>query len=182
MKVIELLIIKTKLEELKNKKILEVAEGILPKDKIPKLKLPRMTKPKYKDTEGLGMKIPVGRHGVAEIGGAFLGGAAVGATTLATEAALFGAGTAIEEGSLLAGLNSVEDSMTARVLASASIGGGVGSSVNTVLGGGPVANVIASVAGGVASRNALKEYDQRQAAQKQYIDETTSLLTSGKKH
>ena len=158
---------KKKLEELKNKKILEVAEEILPKDKKPKMKNPKITKPKYKDTEGLGMKIPLGR--VAEIGGAFLGGAAVGATTLATEAALVGAGTAIEEGSLLAGLNSVKDTMTARALASASLGGGVGSSVNTALGGGPVANIIASVAGGVASRNALKRYDKRQAAQKQKI-------------
>ena len=95
------------MEELKNKKTLEVAKEVLPKDKKPKMKNPKMTKPKYKDTEGLGMKIPLGR--VAEIGGAFLGGAAVGATTLATEAALFGAGTAIEEGSLLAGLNSVKD-------------------------------------------------------------------------
>lgn len=128
----------------------------------------------YKDPEKLGMKIPVGN--IAAIGSAFLGGAGVGAATLATEAAIVGTGAAIEEGSLLAGLSTAKEAMSAKALLSASIGGGVGASVNEALGGGPAAHIISGVAGGVASRQALKRYDQKQAAKQRIVAETQPLL------
>ena len=120
------------------------------------------------------MKIPVGN--IAAIGSAFLGGAGVGAATLATEAAIVGTGAAIEEGSLLAGLSTAKEAMSAKALLSASIGGGVGASVNEALGGGPAAHIISGVAGGVASRQALKRYDQKQAAKQRIVAETQPLL------
>ena len=157
-----------------DKQIHDIAAQILPKGKKP-----RLPKHKYKDMEGLGMKIPI--NNIARIGGAVLGGATIGAATLATEAALVGAGSAIEEGSLVGGFNAARDVMSARALATSSIGGGVGSGVNELLGGGPAANVIASIAGGIASRNAIKRYDKRQASQQERINETTSLLTNGQR-
>ena len=100
---------KKKLDELKKKKINEIAAQILPNGKKPRL--PK----KVKDTEGLGMKIPLGRIG--EIAGTVASGALTGGLTLAGEALATG------------GLGA----LTTDAIAGSMIGGGVGAGVNSTL-------------------------------------------------
>ena len=118
----------------------------------------QQVKKTIKDTEGLGMKIPIGRIG--EIVGSVASGALTGGVTLAGEALVTG------------GLAS----LTADAIAGSMIGGGVGAGVNNALGGGQISNVLSGIAGGVAARGAISKYRQRQARQQQAVNETQPLL------
>jgi len=135
----------------KNNRIKQIAEQILPKGQ-------KLSKTKYKDTEGLGMKIPTERIG--QIAGTIASGALTGGLTLAGEALVTG------------GLST----LTGDAIAGSMIGGGVGSSVNEALGGGQIANVLSGIAGGVAARKAISKYRQRQQRQNQSVEETQPLL------
>jgi hypothetical protein len=168
-----------KIEQIQEKPINEeniqdIAVHILPKEQ--ELKYP--LKPKYKDKEDLNMNIPV--ENVAKIGGAFLGGAALGGAALLTDMAYTGAEVALSELSLTEGLVAARARATVPSLISYTLGGGVGAGVNTALGGSKEAGVVASLVSGIISRKALNKYNQRQAAQQETINETTSLLGNAK--
>ena len=118
-------------KHLDDKQIHDIAAQILPKGK--KSRLPK----KIKDTEGLGMKIPLENlaEKVAEIGGSVAAGALTGGASLAGQALFTG------------GLSS----LTAEAIAASLVGGGVGAGINSVVGGGPVGQILSGIAGGVAS-------------------------------
>jgi hypothetical protein len=144
-----------------DKQIHDIAAQILPKGK--KSRLPK----KIKDTEGLGMKIPLENlaEKVAEIGGSVAAGALTGGASLAGQALFTG------------GLSS----LTAEAIAASLVGGGVGAGINSVVGGGPVGQILSGIAGGVAASKAVSKYRQRQAAQQEQINETTPLLINGQR-
>ena len=148
-------------KHVEDKQIHDIAAQILPKGKKPRL--PK----KIKDTEGLGMKIPLENlaEKVAEIGGSVAAGALTGGASLAGQALFTG------------GLSS----LTAEAIAASLVGGGVGAGINSVVGGGPVGQILSGIAGGVAASKAVSKYRQRQAAQQEQINETTPLLINGQR-
>ena len=107
------------------------------------------------------MKIPSERIG--EIAGTIASGALTGGLTLAGEAIV------------TSGLGA----LTTDAIAGSMIGGGVGAAVNNILGGGQISNVLAGIAGGVATRGAISKYRQRQSHQQQAVNETQPLLGGG---
>lgn len=102
-----------------------------------KPQVPKEVKPKFKDTEGLGMRIPV--QNIAGIATTIASGALGGGIIAGGEALLTGSGLAAATESASAG----------------AVGGGVATAVNNALGGGDVGHVISGIAGGIAGRAAI---------------------------
>ena len=109
-------------------------------------------KPKYKDTEGLGFKVPV--ENIAGLATSIGIAALTGGASIATEAGIAGA----QEGLVARGLRGAASGALRGVAAAgnsiktATIAGGVSGAVNHVLGGGTVGNIVGGVVGGLASR------------------------------
>ena len=105
-----------------------------------------------KDTEGLGMKIPISN--IVNLATSIGLGAVTGGASVAAEAGIAGA----VEGFAANGLRGIAGSAARGVVSSvpimtrAGIAGGVASGVSHVLGGGQVGNIVAGIAGGLASR------------------------------
>ena len=105
-----------------------------------------------KDTEGLGMKIPISN--IVNLATSIGLGAVTGGASVAAESAIAGAA----EGFAANGLRGIAGSAARGVASSvpimtrAGIAGGVASGVSHVLGGGQVGNIVAGIAGGLASR------------------------------
>jgi hypothetical protein len=118
-------------------------------------------KPKFKDTEGLGAKIPI--QNIGAIASTIATGGALGAATAAGEALLTGG----LSGLLGAGEN----------IAASTIGGATASGVNYALGGGPMSQVVSGVAGGVVGRTAMKRIRNRQ--NNNVSEEAQPLLQNG---
>jgi hypothetical protein len=103
-----------------------------------KPQLPKeIKKPKYKDTEGLGAKIPI--QNIGALAGTIAGGVLTGGTIAAGEALLTGG---------LTGLAGAGESIIGT-----SVGSGIGAGINSALGGGNVGNVVSGIIGGVAGRS-----------------------------
>ena len=127
------------------------------KDMI-KPQVPKEVKPKYKDTEGLGMKIPV--ENIAGIATTVASGALGGGIIAGGEALLTGSGLAASLESAGAG----------------AVGGGVATAVNNAIGGGYVGHVISGIAGGVAGRTAIT----RARTRTNNTEETIPLLNGNR--
>ena len=104
------------------------------------------------------MKIPIGR--VGEIGLAAMGGAELGALGLATYAAYAGGAELIATGSLSEAAAAARARISIPSIISYVGGSAVGSGTSQALGGGTTADIIAGLASGVVSRQALKKYNQ----------------------
>jgi hypothetical protein len=147
------------------------------KDMI-KPQVPKEIKPpKFKDTEGLGMKIPV--QNIAGIATTIASGGLTGGIIAGGEALLTGSGLAASLEAASAG----------------AVGGGVATAVNNALGGGDVGHVISGIAGGIAGRTAITRArtGNRLGGRQTNVrniegenipikqpDETTPLINSGK--
>jgi len=141
-------------------------------------KLINSLKKKYIDTEGLGFKVPI--DNVIAAGTAALGGAELGALTLAADAAYTGVEALATTGSLSRAAAAAGSRVSIPSVISYVGGGAIGSGVNTALGGSKEAGIISSVVGGIATKHAVNKYYQRQAAQQKVVNETSSLLNNAK--
>jgi hypothetical protein len=102
-------------------------------------------KPKYKDTEGLGSKIPI--QNIGAIASTIATGGALGGATAAGEALIAGG---------FSGLLGAGES-----IAASAVGGGVAAGVNSGLGGGDIAHIASGIAGGIAGRAANRTASRR---------------------
>ena len=107
---------------------------------------------KYKDTEGLGFKVPV--ENIVGLATTIGVGALTGGIAVAGEAGIAGAAEGLYASGItgaargaLSGISSAAPS-----IGSAAIAGGVGAGINTALGGGTAGNIIGGAIGGLASR------------------------------
>jgi hypothetical protein len=106
---------------------------------------PEIKLPKIKDTEGLGGRIPT--ENVGAIASTIVLGGLTGSAAAAGEELLTGGLSVV--------LNAGER------IAGASIGGAVGSGTSYALGGGPAAQVVSSIAGGIKGKTAVKAMRNR---------------------
>jgi hypothetical protein len=102
-------------------------------------------KPKYKDTEGLGKRIPI--QNIGAIASTIASGGALGGATAAGEALIAGG---------FSGLLGAGES-----IAASAVGGGVAAGVNSGLGGGDIAHIASGIAGGIAGRAANRTASRR---------------------
>jgi len=102
-------------------------------------------KPKYKDTEGLGKRIPI--QNIGAIASTIASGGLLGGATAAGEALIAGG---------FSGLLGAGES-----IAASAVGGGVAAGVNSGLGGGDIAHIASGIAGGIAGRAANRTASRR---------------------
>jgi hypothetical protein len=117
-----------------------------------------------------------------QIGMATAIGAVTGLAGLATGGIGAGLVSAVLEGSLGAGLTTATEAMAIPSVVGSIASGAVASGTNEALGNSEAANVIAGlVSGAVGGAAAKKIYKLRQSRMQNKIDETTALLTNGKR-
>ena len=142
---------KERAKELYNQAVENQIKPQVPKDVKP---------PKYNDTEGLGMRIPV--QNIVGIAATIGSGALGGGIIAGGEALLTGSGLAAATESAAAG----------------AVGGGVGAGVNSALGGGDVGHVVSSIAGGIVGRTSIRTRTRAQTEQTEPFSGTGQRLGS----